>query len=252
MRRLAFALIAMLPCTPAAASLTSQQLAGAVARPPAGAHLPAGVGFVDANGRATTLGAAAAGKPLVLVFADYTCPHICGPGLTLTGAALHDSGLGAGRDYRVAVVGIDPKDSLADARAMGARIADPAVRGATTLLTGSPAAIAAATGALGYGYAYDPAADAYAHDASVYVFGGDGHLVTLLPEVGLNPVTLRAALANGAAPPPTIGERIAHLCYGLAAAHGRYGRPVVLAMQAMALAMLAAMAFFLFRRRRAS
>lgn len=245
-------LLLALVSAPATAALTPDQLAHAVARPPAGARLPASLPFTDQRGSATTLGAAAAGRPLVLVFADYTCRHICGPGLALTAGALHDSGLVAGRDYRLVVVGIDPKDGLAEARTMARQIGEPDVARATELLIGTPATIGAATRTLGYGYAYDADADAFAHDASVYVFAADGRLVTLLPEIGLRPATLRAALAGKAESSTSgLGEQIAQLCYGLAAAHGRYGRPVVLALQALALLMLAGMAAFLLKRRSA-
>ena len=45
--------------------------------------------------------------PTVLLFADYSCRHICGPGITLTAGALHDAGLTPGRDYRMIVIGLD-------------------------------------------------------------------------------------------------------------------------------------------------
>lgn len=111
---LAFALLA----SPATAQLSAEQLAQATARPPADARLPATLAFTDQRGARVTLAQVAAGRPLVLLFADYTCRHICGPGLALTAGALHDSGLSA-RDYALAVIGLDPRDDLAAAREIG-------------------------------------------------------------------------------------------------------------------------------------
>lgn len=256
MRRLALRLMTLMlmPTVPATAALTERDLARAVARPPARALLPGALRFTDQRGRKLTLAQAAGGEPLVLLFVDYTCRHVCGPGLTLTAGALQDSGLVAGRDYRLATIGIDPADRLADARAMALRLAaTPQVARAASLLSGDARTIAAATRALGYGYVADPASGQFAHDASVYVFAADGRLAALLPELALMPATLRAAVGGSGQlrPAPSgLAERVAHLCYGFGAAHGSYGRPVLLALQAMAALLIAGAALAAWRLRR--
>jgi protein SCO1/2 len=241
--------LALLVAAPAMAALTDDDLAKAVARPPAGAVLPASLRFTDVDGRRETLGAVADGRPLVLVFADYTCRHVCAPGLALTGYALARSGLRPDVDYRIAVIGLDPHDGAAQARAMAAKmLTDPAVARATHLLLGDPLAPPAAAKALGYGYVYDAGNDQFAHDAAVYVFAADGRLRTILPELGLMPAKVKEALL-GTATPPSFLERVAHLCYGFATAHGRFARPVALAMQALSILLLLALGTFLWRRR---
>ena len=234
---------------PAAAALTQAQLDGAIARPGAGVRLPAIV-FADEHGAPRRLPEIAAGRPLVLLFADYTCRHLCGPGLVLTAGALHDAGLRPGLDYRLAVIGLDPRDPPGATRAFAGRLAAlPAEARATAFLRGTPAAVTAATRALGYGFVYDPAEDQFAHDASVYVFAADGRLAAMLPELGLRPESLRAAL-SGAAPPTGLAARVAHLCFGLAGLTGRYDAGVVLALRGVVLLALAAGALLLLRRRR--
>jgi protein SCO1/2 len=243
------AFLALASAAPASAALSPDQLARAVALPAAGTMLPAALPFHDVQGRTVTLGGIAGGRPLVVIFADYTCAHICAPGLRLTQNALAQTGLTAGSAYRVAVIGLDPKDDAAEARAMGEKMAvDARVTRATALLLGDRQATPAAAKALGYGYVYDADNDQFAHDASVYVFGDDGRLRALLPEMALTPDAIKAALAG--APTPGFAERVAHLCYGLAAAHGPYARGIVVAMQVLSVLLLAALAVFLFRRRR--
>ena len=250
--RLLAVLLLLAGAGPAEAALTQRQLDTVGVHPAAGARLPAGLRFVDQRGSATTLGAVAGGRPLVLLFADYTCNHLCGPGLALTAGALSDSGLVAGRDYALAVVGIDPRDPVTAAQAMAAQLgAGTAVARGARLLTGSAASEAAAMRALGYRAVYDPASDQFAHDASVYVFAGDGRLNALLPELALRPASLRAAIAAHASAPESFAEQVAHLCYGLGAAHGRFGRPVVLALQGVTALLLVAGAGMLVRRRAA-
>jgi protein SCO1/2 len=250
MKALAAATALMLWAAPASAQLTQRDLAGAVARPSPGLRLPGAASLLDLAGRPTTLAQAADGAPLVLIFADFTCRHLCGPGLVLTAGALHDSGRVAGRDYRLAVVGIDPKDDAAAAQRYVEPLgAVPDVARATVVLRGTPAAIAMLTRTLGYGYAYDAANDQYAHDASIYVFGADRRLAGLLPEMALTPAMLRAALA-GSAPVSGFRARVAHLCYGFAALTGRFDQPVVRALQlATALALLAGGIVLLKRQR---
>ena len=244
------AAIALALATPAVAALSPDDLARAGAHPPAQATLPGALRFATDTGRVTTLAAVADGHPLVLIFADYTCSHICAPGLMMTAAALKGTGLAADADYRVAVIGLDPKDSAADARAMATKMTvDPAITRATTFLLGDARATPAAAKALGYGYVYDPDGDQFAHDASVYVFAPDGSLSAMLPELGLIPTTLRAALDGASVPAPSFAAQVAHLCYGFAAAHGRYGRPIVIAMQALSALLLVGLGAFLLKRR---
>ena len=247
----AVALTLALAAAPVSAALTERDLAGAVARPPTGARLPMALRFTTLDGRRASLGEAAGGRPLVLVFADYTCRHVCAPGLMLTAAALRRSGLVPGDDYRLVVVGLDPRDGPDAARAMTGRLGSIGPARAATVLLGDVRSTPAAARALGYGYVLDAEHDQFAHDAAVYVFGSDGRLRTMLPELAATPAGLRAALTD-ARPSAGLAERIGHLCYGFAAAHGRYGRAVVLGIQALAVLTVAALALVLLRRRRAA
>ena len=256
MNRILLLLLALLIATPAAANLSPEQLAKAGAHPPSGAMLPKSLAFTDQRGERVTLGGIADGKPLVLLFVDYTCKHICGPGLTLSAKAMADSGLTIGRDYNFVLVGMDPRDSLDQARMMQHMRLDalPAIERASYFLVGSPANVAAATKALGYGYVYDPSTDQFAHDASLYIFAGDGHLASLVPELALSPELALAAIRNSgvSTPKPNVLVQAARLCYGFAAAHGVYGKPIVVALQAMGVLLLAGFGFawWLLRRRR--
>lgn len=252
---LALALIA----APACAALSPAELSSVGATPPKGARLPVGLDFVDQVGRRYRLGEAPV--PTMLLFADYSCRHICGPGITLTAGALHDAGLRPGRDYRMLTIGLD-----GDGPAIARRIAVERLRGlpdearAMTLLTGTPRAIAAAEAALGYHAAYDRQADQFAHDAALYVFAPDGALSALLPETAATPAQLARALADARAgalytppapaPDESLAGRITAICYGLAAAHGVYAGPIVLALRGGAVALCLGFAGFLLVMRR--
>ena len=86
--------------------------------------------FKNLEGRDLTLGDAIAGRPTLLLPADFTCTQICGPALSIAASALGQTGLEAGRDYSLVVVGIDARDGIEDARSDSprARSAGPAYR----------------------------------------------------------------------------------------------------------------------------
>lgn len=257
--RFLFLLLALW-ASPVSAALTPAELAGVGATPPAGASLPAGLAFVDQAGRPYRL--AEGPVPTVLLFADYSCRHICGPGITLTAGALHDAGLTPDRDYRMIVIGLDQ-----DGPALAAQLATDRLRGldaersAMALLTGSPPTIRQAEATLGYHAVYDAQADQFAHDAAIYIFGPAGRLSALLPETASTAPQLAAAIAGArqgvvyAPPAPrpddSLAGRISAICYGLASAHGVYAAPIVLGLRIGGVLICVALALFLIGHRRA-
>ena len=258
-RRPSFLMAALLLATPVNAELTSRQIAAAGTNPPVGATLPSSLVFEEGSGRRVTLGGIAGGKPLILLFVDYTCRNICGPGLTLSAQAMDASGLIIGRDYEFAIVGMDPRDGPGQAQAMRiARLsAMPSIERASHFLVGSPGTISAASAALGYRAVYDPSTDQFAHDASAFVFGGDGRLAAVLPELALSPQMVRRTIRQSDRVDYVDGVAagVARICYGFAAAHGIYGGAVVWGMRTLAVALLAALGLAIHRmqkrRRRA-
>src|SRR5262249_38285935 len=136
----------------AQAGLAQAVLDDVAAEPRSDAALPLGLRFSDESGQARTLGDVLGAKPAIVVFADYTCRTLGGPVRTFVAAGLERSGLAAGVDYRLVVIGLDPKDDVESARvAKVARIGSGTpLAAATILLTGEEAAITAATAALGY------------------------------------------------------------------------------------------------------
>lgn len=239
MIRLLLALVLALGLALPASALTEAELSGVGVSPPAGARLPLGLAVVDSAGRPTTIAAAAEGKPIVFVAADYRCKYLCGPALALTAAALSRTRLEAGRDYRLLVLGIDPKDGAADARAFAGPLlaGAPQVRPATQLLLGEPPAIAAATRALGYRYRWDAEHGQFAHPAAAFVLAPDGRLVRVLSEIQIQPEALQSAVRAAAAGPPAqgalapIAAGLHALCYAFDPSRGVYDQPVQVALR---------------------
>jgi len=230
----------LLACAmPALAGLSPADLKAIAAAPAPNARAPLGLAFTDDTGRARTLGEALGAKPAVLIFADYTCHTLCGPILDFTAAALEKTGLRPGSDYRLVVIGLDPRDGLAAARAMrGERFdSDGSLARATVFLIGRARAIHAATAALGYGYRYDAAHDQYAHPAAAYVLDARGAVTRVLSPLGLDGNDLRLALvAAGKGHVGTFGDQLRLLCYGYDATRGIYTERITSLLSLAALA----------------
>jgi protein SCO1/2 len=209
----------------AEAGLPPAALSGVVVDAHPNALLPLSLAFVDENGAARTLGDALGRHPSVLIFADYTCRTLCGPILEFAASGLEKSGLRPGIDYRLVVVGLDPKDGPAEARAMrSSRMgADSRLAASATMLIGSEAAIRALTEAAGYRYVYDSEHDQFAHPAAAYVITSEGRIARVLSGLGLDGNDLRLALVDaGEGRIGTFIDRFRLLCYGFDPVQGIY------------------------------
>lgn len=224
MKPLLAAIIFLALAGPAVAGLTERELAGVSFTPPPGARVPASLIFQDLENTRVTLGEALDGRPGLLIPVDYTCRSVCGPALSIATAALSETGLKAGRDYRLIVVGIDPKDNLEDARGLiEARVGDPALVASASILTGDAKNLQALTTALGYNAIFDPETDQFAHSSGAVTLARDGSVGRVLSVLALNPKDLRLALIEaGEGRIGGLGDRLALLCYGFDPVHGVY------------------------------
>lgn len=249
----AFAVIAFavfLGSTSAQAAFNNDELSAIAAEPAPGARLPFGLRFTEEDGRSLTLGEALHDKPGIVIFADYTCHTLCGPILNFAAAGLEKTGLRPGVDYRVLVLGLDPKDGLDAARTMRAAHipAEDPLSAATVFLTGSANAVTAATAALGYHYRYDSEHDQFAHPAAVYVTSREGVVTRVLSGIGLDGADLRLALVDaGEGTVGTFGDRIRLLCYGYDPVHGIYTERITYILELAAAATLLILAAGLWR-----
>ena len=217
-------LLILMPVMPAIAALPSSRLNDVAVNPPPDARLPRSVRVIDANGHAGELGQYL-GQPTLFVLADYTCTTLCGPIVSLVAAALEKTGLQPGSDYRLVVLGLDPKDGVSAARAMQlARLGeDSSLSAASAFLTAAPATVRQVTAALGYHYVIDNDLDQIAHPAVVFALTANGHVARMLSGLAIDGASLRLALVEaGDGKIGTLRDQVHLLCYGFDAAKGVY------------------------------
>jgi protein SCO1/2 len=184
----------------------------------------------DAFGRSLNLIEALAGRPALILPADFTCQTLCGPALTIASAA----GLTPGQDFRFVVLDFDPHDSAADAHALlHDRRITPTLASATMIMRGSDKNTQAFLAAIGYRISYDADTDQFAHPAGALVVTPDGRVTHALSTLALNPRDLRLALTE--ADEGRIGrftERLILLCSHYDPVQGVYTGAVTRMMQA--------------------
>jgi len=217
--------LAMLMSAQVDAALAPDKLADVGVRPPPSARLPLDARLSNLDGRPMTLGEAIDSRPAVVIFADYDCPQLCSPILALAGGALAKSGLAPGVDYRLIVIGFNPRATADDGKRMVAdRIGfnTPVGRATVALMASEPVA-AKLTEAVGYHYAYDAERGRYAHPVALLVVGADGRLSRVLSGLAISGGDVRDALVEaGKGEVGAIADQIRLLCYGFSASIGFY------------------------------
>jgi protein SCO1/2 len=237
--------------TGARAGLTSGELATISLRPAQNAAAPLELSFERIEGGTITLSQALENRSSLLLFVDYTCRTICSPALSIAAQAITDTGLDPTQEFRFVVVGLDEKDSAADARAMSAQLLSPQLRRATELLRGSRGSITRLTQALGYRFAYDAATDQFAHPAGAVVLTADGRVSRVLSSLALNSTDLRLALVEaGAGRIGNLSDQLKLFCYGFDAVHGVYSPAISRWLQLLAIFTVLALAGLMVRASR--
>jgi protein SCO1/2 len=257
--RLALPLIAFLLVTSGAhAGLLASSLDAVGVTPPPNARVPTALAFIDEHGVPRTLAEAMAGRPSLLILADYTCKSLCGPVLGLAAGALEKAGLQPGTDYRVVAIGLDPNGRPADARAMKrAQIGEGSgLARATAFLTASEDVLKQIAVSLGYRSEYDSQNDQVAHPAVAFVLTGDGRLARVLSGLSLDPADLRLALVEaGEGRTGNLADTVRLLCYGFDPTAGIYTlsihRLLVLVSLLSTAVLAAAVGLMLFQEARA-
>ncbi len=223
----AFAVLAsiLVYCAPCSAELSPNQLKEIALNPSPGAALPLEAVFVSSGNVRLSLGDALGGKPAALILVDYKCRFTCGTALAIAADGLSKTGLEAGRDYNLLVVGIDPKAGTVDAEAMKAAYLAPypSLTASAKFLNGDAASVASVTAALGYTPVYDATRGEFAHPLGVAILTAGGRVSHVIEGLNLNAAQLKAALLDAREGVlSALVEGIRLLCYGHDPLQGAY------------------------------
>jgi len=223
-----------------------------------GRHLPLDVVVRDEDGRSVRLEQYFGKRPVVLIFAYYSCPMLCAQVINGLASALGVLSLEPGRDLEIVAVSFDPRDTPASATAKKAayleRYARPGAQTASHFLTADQPAIDRLTSAAGFRYAWDKDTQQFAHPSGVIVLTPDGRVARYMFGIEYGPRDLRLALVEASA--GTLGTPVDSLllyCYHYDPMTGRYGLQIMRALRiagGVTVVVIGAFVFLMVRRER--
>jgi protein SCO1/2 len=158
------------------------------------------------------------GKPVILSFAYYECPSLCGIVLNALTDGMKGMDWVAGNQFQVVNVSINPKETSELAaqkkKAFVEALGKPEAASGWHFLVGEESQIQALAAQVGYGYRYDEATKEYLHGAGVFVLTPEAKISRILYGIQYRANDMKLSLveaSNGKV--GTILDRIILFCY---------------------------------------
>jgi protein SCO1/2 len=197
-----------------------------------GKQFPLDVDVVDERGVSAPIGRFFGERPVVLVFAYYTCPMLCSQVIGGLASSVDVLSLQPGRDFDVVVVSFDPRDTPATATEKKAqfleRYKNERASSAAHFVTATQTSIDRLTKAAGFRYVWDTQTQQFAHPTGVIVLTPDGHFARYLFGIEYGPRDLRLALVEASAGKVgTVVDTLLLYCYHYDPMTGRYGAAIM-------------------------
>jgi protein SCO1/2 len=175
--------------------------------------------FIDETGKTVRIGDFFASKrPVILSFAYYQCPMLCGVVLNALVDGIRELSWTPGKEFTLINLSFDPKEKFDLAAAKKKNLIEalgkPGAGAGWHFLTGEENQIKSLAGELGFGYRWDEKEKQYAHGAGIFVLTPDGKLSRVIYGIQYRPSDLRLSLleaSNGKI--GTIVDRILLFCF---------------------------------------
>lgn len=236
----------MLVAVPVSAQMTGTPTAGYLSAPGASSNtmptalreigfdqnidqkLPLDATFRDDTGKTVTLGSYYGERPVLLAFIYYECPMLCTQVLNAMTATISTMSLTAGKDFELVLVGIDPRETPAQAAAKKSeylrRYKRAGAEAGWHFLTGDEPEIKRVAKAAGFRYAWDEQTQQYAHPTGIIVTTTDGRLARYLFGIEYGPRDLNLSLVEASeGKVGTFADQLLLFCYHYDPMTGRYG-----------------------------
>ncbi|MEQ1727263.1 MAG: SCO family protein [Vicinamibacterales bacterium] len=191
-------------------------------------RLPLDATFRDETGKTVTLGSYYGQRPVLLAFIYYECPMLCTQVLNAMTATISMMSLDAGKDFELVLVGIDPRETPAQAAAKKTeylhRYKRPGAEAGWHFLTGDDPEIKRVAKAAGFRYAWDEQTQQYAHPTGIIVTTTDGRLARYLFGIEYGPRDLNLSLVEASqGKVGSFADQLLLYCYHYDPMTGRYG-----------------------------
>ncbi|HYH84106.1 MAG TPA: SCO family protein [Pyrinomonadaceae bacterium] len=223
-----------------------------------GAQVPLDATFKDESGQSVKLGDYFKGeRPVVLTLVYYECPMLCNQVLNGLVGTLEAVAFTPGKEFEIVTVSFDPRETAEMAAKKKEtylrRYRREGAQGGWHFLTGDKEAIDRLAQSVGFGYAWDEQSKQFAHASAIMVTTPEGKLSHYFYGIEYSPKDLRLSLVEASA--GKVGSPVDALilyCYHYDPATGKFA-PVMAVLRTagvLTVAGIAALIFFLLRRRR--
>jgi protein SCO1/2 len=214
-------------------------------------QVPADLVFTDDLGRKVRLGDYFGKKPIILNLVYFTCPMLCGEGLSGLESALRVLKFDVGKEFEVITVSFDPKDTPEAAAKKKEQILRRYKRAGAEqgwhFLVGQQDSIDAIAKAVGFQYEYDAKTEQFAHTTAIMVLTPEGKISQYYYGIDYPPKDLRLGLVE--ASQNKIGNVVDELllyCYHYDPEKGKYSATVMRVLRLMGVATMLCLGTFLF------
>lgn len=192
------------------------------------AQVNLGLEFTNERGETVTLAQYLGDRPAILSLVYYECPMLCTEVLNGLEVALKGMKYGVGTDFDVISVSIDPGETpeLAATKKqfhIERLQREGAADGWHFLTTRDVGAIEELADTVGFGYAYDPATDQYAHAAGIMLLTPDGRVSRYYHGIEYIPRDIEFGLIEASKGEiGTVVDKLVLLCYAYDPLAGAY------------------------------
>ncbi|MCD6024803.1 MAG: electron transporter SenC [Fibrobacteria bacterium] len=184
-----------------------------------GEKVDGSLAFTDETGKSVRLGDYLAhGRPVLLNFAYFHCPMLCG--LVQNGMVngLKPLDWTPGRQYEILTVGMDWREGPAEALPVKNRLVPELGKAGSEkgwhFLTGNYKAVHALARSVGFNYNYVPDRNDFAHAAGLIFISPEGKISRYLYGIEFSPRDMRLALLDASEGKSlSLGDKLAMFCY---------------------------------------
>ena len=184
-----------------------------------GTSVDGSISFRDETGKAVTLNDYfSKSKPILLNFAYFHCPMLCGLVQSGMVQGLKPLNWTPGKEYEILTVSIDSREGPEQAKPVKDHLLEeldkPGADSGWYVLTGDRKAIASLTSATGFKFSYMADRNEFAHGAGLIFLTPDGKVSRYLYGVAFSPHDLRLALLDASEGKSlSLGNKLLLFCY---------------------------------------
>jgi protein SCO1/2 len=206
------------PASDTAAAM-SPSLVGVGIEERLGEKVDPSLAFTDEAGQAVRIGDyLSKGRPVLLNFAYFHCPMLCGLVQNGMVKGLKTLDWTPGRQYEILTVGMDwregPEQSLPVKKRLVPELGKPGADKGWHFLTGNYKSVHALARSVGFNYNYVPDRNDFAHAAGLVFVSPEGKVSRYLYGIEFPPRDLRLALLDASEGKSlSLGDKLAMFCY---------------------------------------